>query len=96
MVLIYMVILGMGLVIITKAVTSFNPVRVRDAGKAGFIKPVRFDVRMPSEIIVSDGIVIADAALFAIQIAGFFCKRIHSDLAHLLTLSQIGGRQGLE
>ncbi|ARB04588.1 Uncharacterised protein [Neisseria lactamica] len=79
-----------------KAVTSFNPVRVRDAGKADFIKPVRFDVRMPSEIIVSDGIAIADAALFAIQIAGFFCKRIHSDLAHLLALAQIGGRQGLE
>lgn len=71
-----------------KAVTSFNPVRLRDAGKAGFIKLVRFDVRMPSEIIVSDGIAIADA--------GFFCKRIHSDLAHLLTLSQIGSRQGLE
>ena len=37
------------LAIMVKAVTSFNPVRVRDAGKAGFIKPVRFDVRMPSE-----------------------------------------------
>lgn len=47
-----------------KAVTSFNPVRVRDAGKAGFIKLVRFDVRMPSEIIVSDGIAIADAGFF--------------------------------
>ena len=37
------------LAIMVETVTPFNPVRVRDAGKAGFIKPVRFDVRMPSE-----------------------------------------------
>lgn len=29
---------------------------------------------MPSEIIVSDGMTIADAALFAIQVSGFFRK----------------------
>lgn len=40
----------------------------------GLYKPVRFEVKMPSEIIVSDGMTIADAALFAIQVSGFFCK----------------------